>query len=122
MEQETPACSRRTNGKRDQACSDSIASKPDYAPWTADNTVVGIWMGVNDVGNSFYQSNVTDIISADVDAYFEQMQILYDAGLRRFAFLSVPRKSSLPSLRSLSPRTTKLTTKSVSHRQDTHND
>ncbi|EAW11688.1 fungal cellulose binding domain protein [Aspergillus clavatus NRRL 1] len=32
--------------------SSSIATKPSYAPWTAENSLVGVWMGVNDVGNT----------------------------------------------------------------------
>lgn len=79
--------------------STSIADRPGYAPWTAHNAVFGVWMGVNDVGNSFWLENVTEILSSDVDRYFQQLQILYDAGARQFAILTVPRTSIL--LRSL---------------------
>lgn len=75
-----------------QQFSDSIASKPDYAPWTAENTVVGVWMGVNDVGNSYWSDTASETITASVAAYFEQLQVLYDAGLRQFVLLAVPRK------------------------------
>lgn len=62
--------------------------------WTSENTLFGVWMGVNDVGNSYYQSNVTDILDATMVKYFEQLQIVYDAGGRNFVLLSVPRESS----------------------------
>jgi hypothetical protein len=75
-----------------QVFSDNLASKPSYAPWTAENTVAGVWMGVNDVGNSWWFSNYTDVNTAVVDRYFEQLQILYDAGVRQFVLLNVPRE------------------------------
>lgn len=73
--------------------SSSIASHPSYAPWTASNTLVGVWIGVNDVGNTYYLSNVDDVINSVVNRYFEQLQIIYDAGARDFVLLSVPRES-----------------------------
>jgi hypothetical protein len=71
--------------------STSLASKPIWAPWTAETALVGVWMGVNDVGNSFWLSNVTDVIDAVVTRYFEQLQVTYNAGVRNFVLLSVPR-------------------------------
>jgi hypothetical protein len=74
----------------------SIASKPSYAPWTSKNTLVGVWMGVNDVGNSYWLSNIDQLLVEIMDSYFGQLQILYNAGVRNYVLLSVPRKS--PSL------------------------
>lgn len=76
--------------------SQSIASKPADAPWTAENTVAGVWMGVNDVGNSFYLEGEAERLVKILDAYFGQLEVLYDAGLRQFALLTVPRKSLVP--------------------------
>ncbi|KAI8623907.1 hypothetical protein F5Y19DRAFT_491815 [Xylariaceae sp. FL1651] len=70
--------------------SNSIAPHPSTAPWTSANSLFGIWMGVNDVGNAWYQSNVTDILDAIMVVYFDQLQILYNAGARNFLLLSVP--------------------------------
>lgn len=75
-----------------QQFSDSIADKPSIAPWTAENAVFGIWMGVNDVGNSFWLDNVTDLLDAVLDKYIDQIEILYQAGARQFAVLTVPRE------------------------------
>jgi hypothetical protein len=72
--------------------SNSLASKPSYAPWTSDNAFFAIWIGVNDVGNSWWQSNETTIIEDIMGQYLKQAQILYAAGGRNFAFLNVPRK------------------------------
>lgn len=72
--------------------SSSIASHPSYAPWTAANTLVGVWIGVNDVGNTYWLSNVTDVTNAVISRQFEQLQIIYNAGARNFVLLSVPRE------------------------------
>lgn len=73
----------------------SIASHPSTAPWTSEDTLFGVWLGVNDVGNTYYLSNVNDILDAIMVSYFHQLQILYDAGARNFVLLSVPRASRL---------------------------
>lgn len=71
--------------------SSSIATKPSYAPWKTNNTLFAIWMGVNDVGNSWWNANEAELLVQIMDDYFEQVEILYSAGGRNFAFLSVPR-------------------------------
>jgi len=71
--------------------SNSIATKPSYAPWTATNSLFAIWMGVNDVGNSYGKENVSELHSKIMQDYFEEAEILYNAGARNFAFLNVPR-------------------------------
>jgi hypothetical protein len=75
--------------------SGSIASHPSYAPWTAADTLVGVWIGVNDVGNSYWTANETVLLGKIMDRYFAQLQIVYDAGARNFVLLSVPRRLSL---------------------------
>lgn len=72
--------------------SQSIASHPASTPWTSANSLFGVWMGVNDVGNTYYQSNFTAITNAIMVVYFQQLQILYNAGARNFVLLNVPRK------------------------------
>jgi len=78
--------------------SGSIASHPSYAPWTADNTLVGIWMGVNDVGNSWWKSDYADIVEQIMDTYFGQLQIIYNAGARNFVLLTVPPIHKTPAM------------------------
>ncbi|WQF81010.1 Putative Cellulose-binding domain, fungal, GDSL lipase/esterase, SGNH hydrolase superfamily [Colletotrichum destructivum] len=74
----------------------SLAPRPAWAPWTADNTLVGVWMGVNDVGNAFWSSNREALLVQVLAKYFEQLQILYDAGVRKFVLLSVPPTQKTP--------------------------
>ncbi|OLN81329.1 putative endoglucanase type F 2 [Colletotrichum chlorophyti] len=74
----------------------SLAPKPTWAPWNADNTLVGVWMGVNDVGNSFWFSNIDTLLVQILQRYFDQLQILYDAGVRKFVLLTVPPTQKTP--------------------------
>ena len=36
------------------------ASKPAFAPWTSSNALFSVWIGINDIGNSYYQSGDRD--------------------------------------------------------------
>ncbi|GKT66229.1 fungal cellulose binding domain-containing protein [Colletotrichum tofieldiae] len=74
----------------------SLASKPAWAPWTADNTLAGVWMGVNDVGNAAWASNREALLVQVLGRYFDQLQILYNAGVRNFVLLSVPPTQKTP--------------------------
>ncbi|KAH8198379.1 hypothetical protein TruAng_007476 [Truncatella angustata] len=76
--------------------STSLASKPSWAPWTAENTLVGAWLGVNDVGNTFWLSNMTEVIDAVTTRYFELLQVTYNAGARNFVLLAVPPTDQTP--------------------------
>ena len=73
--------------------SDSIAKKPSYAPW-GDNALFGVWIGVNDVGNAWWKEDYDQVVEQIMATYFGQLQILYNAGARNFALLTVPRKLS----------------------------
>ncbi|KAH6661444.1 fungal cellulose binding domain-containing protein [Plectosphaerella plurivora] len=67
------------------------------APWKADNALVAVWIGVNDVGNTFYGST-TPLYEQIITRYFAQLQTLYDMGLRNFALLSTPPIDKTPSV------------------------
>ncbi|KAM0246003.1 hypothetical protein ACHAP5_004974 [Fusarium lateritium] len=95
--------------------SNSIGKKPTTVPWTAKNTVVGVWMGVNDVGNSFYLSNATEIAEKAVARYFELLQILYNAGLRKFVLLSVPPTELTPLMISQGAESNAMLVKSITN-------
>lgn len=63
--------------------------------WTADNTMAIVWMGINDVGNSYWDGFVTPFDEI-LDQYFGQLQILYDAGIRYFTLFTVPPFDQAP--------------------------
>ncbi|KAK3485440.1 uncharacterized protein B0T23DRAFT_390321 [Neurospora hispaniola] len=69
--------------------SGSIASRPAYAPWNSENSLVAVWIGVNDVGNTWWmsESEMDALYGQIMDSYFGRLQVLYDAGARNFALL-----------------------------------
>ncbi|KAF2474058.1 carbohydrate esterase family 16 protein [Lindgomyces ingoldianus] len=77
---------------------DSIASKPSYAAWTADNSLFGVWLGVNDVGNSYYSANETVLLGQIMDSYFGQIETVFGAGARNFVLLNVPPINKSPMM------------------------
>lgn len=76
--------------------SDNLAAEPQPEPWTAENSLFAIWIGVNDVGNVFWDADAQGRVEGVVERYFELVSALYDGGARQFAFLTVPR-TFLPS-------------------------
>lgn len=70
----------------------SIASRPAYAPWTGENALFGVWMGVNDVGNSWWLEDYEVLLGRIMDSYFGQLGVLYEKGARKFVLLTVPRE------------------------------
>jgi phospholipase/lecithinase/hemolysin len=76
--------------------SSNIASKPSSTPWTSANTLFAIWMGVNDIGNSYGGSGESALLTKILNKYFAEAQIMYNAGGRYFAFLTVPPINKTP--------------------------
>lgn len=58
----------------------------------AADTLVAVWIGINDVGEPFWDRTSAPIEKI-MDRYFELLQTLADDGLNNFALLTVPRKS-----------------------------
>ncbi|KAL0261895.1 hypothetical protein SLS55_003328 [Diplodia seriata] len=63
--------------------------------WESDNTLFSIWIGVNDVGNSYWSTNTTfmDSIFTEYSGLVDQ---LYTSGARNFLFLNVPPLERTP--------------------------
>ncbi|KAL4803367.1 hypothetical protein BDV18DRAFT_162931 [Aspergillus unguis] len=66
--------------------------------WTADETLFAVWMGVNDVGGSWYQSNPDALQVEILDQYFEQLELVYAGGARNFVLLTVPPTERTPQV------------------------
>lgn len=49
-------------------------------------------MGINDLGGIYAQSNLDTILGEIMTSYFGQLEILYNAGIRQFMILAVPRE------------------------------
>ncbi|KAH8203804.1 hypothetical protein TruAng_001981 [Truncatella angustata] len=72
-----------------------LSSKPSYATWTSSNTLVAVWFGINDVGESFWDYKATPI-AAVMDRYFGLLQTLYDDGVTKFALFTIPPFDQAP--------------------------
>lgn len=68
----------------------TYGSHPASAPWKSSDTLFSIFIGINDVGNSYYASNSTQIKDAIFKLYSALVEDLYTTGARNFLFLNVP--------------------------------
>jgi len=70
----------------------SYASSPADAPWTPADTLFSVFIGINDVGNSYFEGlpATTTLNNEIFDVYSGLVQTLYNAGARNFLFLNVP--------------------------------
>ncbi|CAG9955814.1 unnamed protein product [Clonostachys rosea f. rosea IK726] len=84
-----------------------LAKKPDYAPWESSNTLAGIWIGINDVDITYQRQNASEYIKESVDVCFEQLEVLYDTGIRSFFVLQVPPLDKTPKIIAKSEKPTK---------------
>ncbi|KAI9813585.1 MAG: hypothetical protein M1827_003654 [Pycnora praestabilis] len=62
---------------------------PAAAPWTSADSLFSIFIGINDVGNT-YAGNYNSINNALLKVYSELVDQLYQNGARNFVFLNVP--------------------------------
>lgn len=76
----------------------NLVPAPSAVPWTSDNLLVAVWIGVNDIGQCFWES--AEYATCPIDdaqaKYFSLLQNLYDDGVRNFVLNTVPRKFSSP--------------------------
>jgi phospholipase/lecithinase/hemolysin len=77
-----------------------LAPKPVGAQWSSNNTLFAIWIGINDVGNSFGWANITGMqpqfFTVLMNRLTTQLEELYDTGARSFLFLTVPPTNRTP--------------------------
>ncbi|KAG6812130.1 hypothetical protein H0H92_004244 [Tricholoma furcatifolium] len=76
-----------------------LAPKPAGAQWNSSNSLFAIWIGINDIGNSFGWSNVTSepaFYTTLMNRLESQLEILYSEGARSFLFLTVPPVDRAP--------------------------
>ncbi|CAL1704183.1 unnamed protein product [Somion occarium] len=63
-----------------------VGQKPDWAPWSSDDTLFITWVGINDCAFIATEKNIRD----SMDKLFEQQDHLYVLGARNFLFIDVP--------------------------------
>jgi lysophospholipase L1-like esterase len=74
---------------------DQVAQYKEYVSKkiSTDDTLVAVWIGINDLGEPFWKKT-SPPVEKTLDRYFELLKILSETGLKKFALLTVPRKSS----------------------------
>jgi hypothetical protein len=68
------------------------ASRPSDGKWSSSNSLFAIWIGVNDIANSYWRLDESSLIGKVTTKYMDEAKILYNAGARYFVFLTVPRE------------------------------
>lgn len=63
---------------------------PSFFPWQSTNTLFSIFIGINDIGNSYTQANATALVPLIFAEYASLVDQLYHSGARNFLFLNVP--------------------------------
>jgi hypothetical protein len=83
---------------------DQVAQYKEYVSKkiSTDDTLVAVWIGINDLGEPFWKK-ASPPIEKTLDRYFELLKTLSETGLKKFALLTVPRKSSRYKTWSWSP-------------------
>ena len=73
----------------------AYGSAPASAPWKASDSLFAFFIGINDVGNSWWLNNATlyDTIFSEYSSLLEQV---YATGARNFLFLTVPPVDQSP--------------------------
>jgi len=76
----------------------TYASSPAIAPWSPKDTLFAVFIGINDVGNSYGQGvpATTTLNKLIFDVYSGLIQELYNTGARNFLFLNVPPVQRAP--------------------------
>ncbi|KAI0199771.1 hypothetical protein F4808DRAFT_471232 [Astrocystis sublimbata] len=66
--------------------------------WTGDDSIFAIWIGINDVNNSFKQGkNMTDALNDEIfDVFSGLVDKMYDAGGRNYVLINVPPLERTP--------------------------
>jgi phospholipase/lecithinase/hemolysin len=81
------------------------ASGPSAPVWSSSDTLFGVWIGINDVGNSWWKGldASTALNKAIFAVYRGLMEMMYQSGARNFLFLTVPPVDRAPLTLAQSP-------------------
>lgn len=72
-----------------------VYSNKTVIPWASDDTLFSIFIGINDVGNSYASKNAS-LNGIIFDVYSGLVDELYQTGGRNFLFLNVPPVNRAP--------------------------
>ncbi|CAG8974392.1 hypothetical protein HYALB_00010643 [Hymenoscyphus albidus] len=93
------------NDQVSKVWSKTYSSKPASAPWKSEDSVFLFWDGVNDVGNTWYmpEQERAALWTKIFAVWRKQLDTLYEAGARNFAFLTTPPVDRSPLALTNSP-------------------
>ncbi|KAH9857423.1 hypothetical protein C2E23DRAFT_927391 [Lenzites betulinus] len=74
----------------------SVATKPEWAPWNATDTLFVTWVGINDCSSYGRNFNAAIGCQQGVRELFASQEKLYEAGARNFCFIDVPPTHDFP--------------------------
>lgn len=67
--------------------------------WTSSNALFSVWIGINDIGNSYYLGGDRAAFSDTLlNAYFALIEKLFNTGARNFLFINVPPVDRSPMM------------------------
>lgn len=86
---------------KDQVESEFIpgyTGKSPKATWKGDESIFAIWIGINDIGNSYWNgAEATDALNAKIFAVISSLvDKIYKAGGRNYVFINVPPLDRTP--------------------------
>jgi phospholipase/lecithinase/hemolysin len=70
-------------------------SHPSFAPWKSNDSLFAFWIGINDVGNSWWL-NYPALYDQIFLVYDSLLEKLYATGARNFLYLTVPPVEKSP--------------------------
>ncbi|KAL1801402.1 hypothetical protein ACET3X_001744 [Alternaria dauci] len=73
----------------------TYGAHPDTAPWSSASSLFAFFIGINDVGNSWWLNNAT-LYDTIFSVYGSLLEDVYATGARNFLFLSVPPVNLAP--------------------------
>ncbi|KAG8968864.1 hypothetical protein FRC03_005737 [Tulasnella sp. 419] len=74
----------------------TVGPKPASTPWTSSNSIFSFFIGINDMGGSWWLNTDGAFSDTLLDAYFALVQKVYDVGGRNFLFINVPGVNRSP--------------------------
>lgn len=75
-----------------------LATRPDWAPWSASDTLFITWIGINDCALNVFSSHDPSVaMGKSVEELFALQEELYQAGARNFLFIDVPPTNRFPA-------------------------
>jgi len=91
-----------------------IYGNKTLVPWKAATSLFAIWIGINDVGNSYQNANATSLRGPIFEVYNTVVDELYTSGARNFLFINVPPVDRSPGTIIQGPNVSALEKKAIS--------